>query len=203
MSSDGVQVEPWQPAAGSWDISLLQFLGVGAPGLRWGGAASGAEMGDVTHLCPLSRLQCGIGPGGCVPAPRSAAGAGEAQGDPGLRGGCRSGANAGTRATEDLGQCQGRWDLPCAQVALPSCQPPHVLLSPSDIGGKAGGRAAGASVPCTLLLGMLVQDLGQLAMGWGAVPKSCCRPVSPVASGWGREWGWRWAHPCLLLTAPL
>lgn len=54
-------------------------LGLGAPGL-WGRG----EM--VTLLCLLSRLQCGVGPGGCVTAPRPAPGTGEAQGNPGLWG---------------------------------------------------------------------------------------------------------------------
>ncbi|XP_023377182.1 N-acetylglucosamine-6-phosphate deacetylase isoform X9 [Pteropus medius] len=37
-------------------------------------------------IAGLGRLQCRVGPGGCVSAPRPAAGTGEAQGDPGLWG---------------------------------------------------------------------------------------------------------------------
>ncbi|XP_060141204.1 N-acetylglucosamine-6-phosphate deacetylase isoform X1 [Globicephala melas] len=39
--------------------------------------------------CRIGRLQRGVCPGGCVPAPCTAAGPGEAQGDPGLWGRCR------------------------------------------------------------------------------------------------------------------
>lgn len=84
-------MEPCQPAAESWDMFSPPLIprtwSSGAMGEEGGGhQQSQLGVGIVTQLCPLSRLQYRVGPGGCVSAPCPAARTGEAQGDPGLWG---------------------------------------------------------------------------------------------------------------------
>lgn len=158
----------------------------------------------VTRLCFLSRLQCGVRPGGCVTAPCPAAGTGEAQGNPGLWGRCRlepyvewPGQPEDSGVLGRPGTGTGRaeeGDLPYAQAALPGCQPPSGRTFPSD---QAFWHLRQSQTRHCWDLYLLspccreswFQALSQSVLGRGILHKLCPRPWFPVRLGLGMGGG--------------